>query len=238
MALLRNTIALKRFLKFIVIAVGIMIGLLLIYVIAGLTLHYIPVNKNADYQSPNDVTIYLLSNGVHTDVVVPVKNEYMDWGHLLKFEHTDTKDTMYRFVGIGWGDKGFYMQTPEWKDLKISVALRAALHLGTAAIHATFYHIIDTTDPNCVVVHISKEDYIALAAFIKNSFLYDSSGSSIHIPSTNDGYGDSDAFYEAKGSYSLFYTCNTWTNNALKAANQKAAWWALLDKGILYHYKK
>lgn len=217
---------------------GVVLGLLALYVLAGLTLHYIPVNKDANYHSPNDVTIYLLSNGVHTDVVVPVKNEYVDWSHLLKYEHTDTKDTTYRFVGIGWGDKGFYLQTPEWKDLKISVALKAALHLGTAAIHATFYHAIDTTTGNSAVLHISKEDYNALATYIKNSFLYDSGGNSIHIPSINDGYGDSDAFYEAKGSYSLFYTCNTWTNNALKAANQKAAWWTLLDKGILYHYKK
>ena len=31
-----------------------------------------------------------------------------------------------------------------------------------------------------------------------------------------------DAFYEAKGRYSLFFTCNTWTNNALKICKQKA----------------
>lgn len=228
----------RKIFKAILKTLGIIAGLLVIYVIAGLTLHYIPVNKHVDYQSPNDVTIYLLSNGVHTDVVVPVKNEYMDWSQLIKFEHTETKDTTYQYVGIGWGDKGFYLQTPEWKDLKVSVALKAALHLSTAAIHATFYNTVDTTIEKSAVLHISKEDYQALVAYIKNSFLTDSAGNSIHIPSTNDGYGNNDAFYEAKGSYSLFYTCNTWTNNALKAANQKAAWWVLLDKGIFYHYRK
>ena len=50
-------------------------------------------------------------------------------------------------------------------------------------------------------------------------------------------YGQKDAFYEAKGSYSLFYTCNTWANNALKAANQKASLWTVYDKGIFCHYK-
>jgi hypothetical protein len=50
-------------------------------------------------------------------------------------------------------------------------------------------------------------------------------------------YGKHAAFYEAKGSYNLFYTCNTWANQALKAANQKAALWTVLDKGIFYHYE-
>ena len=54
---------------------------------------------------------------------------------------------------------------------------------------------------------------------------------------TDAVYGNHDIFYEAKGSYNLFYTCNTWTNSALKAANQKASLWTVYDKGILYHYQ-
>lgn len=226
----------KKILRIILKTIGVIIGLLIIYVIAGLTLYRIPVNKNVDYKSPNDVTIYLLSNGIHTDVVVPVKNEIMDWNQFIKPQHTDAKDSTYPFVGIGWGDKGFYLQTPEWKDLKASVALKAAFHLSTAAIHATFHRSVDTTLEKSAVLNISKKNYTDLVEFIKNNFLLDSAGSSIHIPSVNDGYGDNDAFYEAKGSYSFFYTCNTWTNNALKAAHQKAALWTLLDKGIFHHY--
>ncbi len=228
----------KKLFKIILKTLGVIIALLALYAIAGLTLYRIPVNKNVNYKSPNDVTIYLLSNGVHTDVVVPVKNELTDWSQLVKFEHTDTKDSSYKYVGIGWGDKGFYLQTPEWKDLKASVALKAAFHLSTSAIHATFYNTVDTSFEKSAVLHISNEDYKSLVNYIKNSFISDEQGNSIQIVSNNDGYGNNDAFYEAKGSYSLFYTCNTWTNNALKAANQKAAWWTLLDKGIFYHYKK
>jgi hypothetical protein len=36
----------------------------------------------------------------------------------------------------------------------------------------------------------------------------------------------------------MFYSCNTWTNEALKKANMPAGIWATLDKGILSHYKK
>lgn len=228
---------LRKILKAVLRYIAIFIALLVIYVIAGLTLYYIPVNRNANYKAPNDITIYLKSNGVHTDVVVPVRNDITDWTQFVKYEHTDTKDSTYQYVGMGWGDKGFYLQTPEWKDLKVSVALKAALHLSSSAIHATFYHSIDTTQPKCVALHISGDNYKLLSDYIQKSFDFDANKQTIHIPSINDGYGNSDAFYEAKGSYNLFYTCNTWTNNALKASHQKAAWWTLLDKGIFYHYK-
>ena len=40
-------------------------------------------------------------------------------------------------------------------------------------------------------------------------------------------YGKNDAFYEAKGSYSLFYTCNSWVNENLKEVGLKACRWTL-----------
>ena len=46
-----------------------------------------------------------------------------------------------------------------------------------------------------------------------------------------------DAFYDAKGSYNLTRTCNTWTNNALKAAGLKACLWTPFDSGIFWQYR-
>ncbi|MGE9315171.1 TIGR02117 family protein [Niabella sp. CJ426] len=207
-----------------------------IYVLAGLLIPFIPVNKNKDYQSPNDLTIYIMSNGVHTDIVVPVKTEWMDWTRYISYADTDLKDSSYSYVGIGWGDKGFYLQTPTWADLKFSTAFKAMTGLSSSAFHATFYKNI-VPDSSTVAINISKEDYQDLKQFIIKTFDLDDKGGSVHIPSVNDGYGDMDAFYEAKGSYNLFYTCNTWSNNALKAAHQKAALWTLLDKGIFRHYR-
>lgn len=68
-----------------------------------------------------------------------------------------------------------------------------------------------------------------------NEFLETNSGEKIKIE-TDAVYGKNDIFYEAKGSYSLFYTCNSWTNQALKAANQKAAFHTFTDTGIFRHY--
>ena len=49
-------------------------------------------------------------------------------------------------------------------------------------------------------------------------------------------YGKNDAFYDAKGRYSFLNTCNTWTNDGLKVAGQKAALWTPTDFGIFQHY--
>lgn len=217
------------------IFLGILL-LLIVYVIAGITIPLIAVNKNADYKSPNDVTIFIMTNGVHTDIVMPVKSQWMDWTKYVKYTDTDLKDTTYSYLGMGWGDKGFYLQTPEWSDLKFSVAFKAMTGLSSAAIHASFHKYI-IPDSTTIALNISKDNYQHLIRYVINSLQLDSAGNTKHVPSVNDGYGDMDAFYEAKGSYSLFYTCNTWSNNALKAAHQKAAIWALLDKSIFRHYR-
>ena len=54
---------------------------------------------------------------------------------------------------------------------------------------------------------------------------------------TDAVYGKNDAFYDAKESYNFTQTCNTWANNGLKTAGQKAALWTPSDFGIFYHYK-
>ncbi len=210
------------------------VELLLLYAIAGIFMSFVPVNKHASQKE--DVSIYILSNGVHTDLVVPIKNEEIDWNQFVKFEHTTGKDSMANFVAFGWGDKGFYLDTPTWSELKVSTAFKAAFALSEAAIHTTFYREMEEGE-KCVKINVSKEQYKLLVHYITASFDTDDNNQFIHIPTTAN-YGEHDTFYEAKGTYNLFYTCNTWANNGLKACHQKASLWTLLDRGIFYQYEK
>lgn len=180
------------------------------------------------------IEIYLLSNGVHTDVVVPVKSKIIDWSDKVQFQNTKSKDTTAKYLAFGWGDKGFYLNTPTWADLKFSTAFKAASGLSSSAMHCTFYKRMKE-DELCRKIIITEKQYEQLAEFIQNSFQM-KNGQNVNIV-TDAVYGNHDVFYEAKGSYNLFYTCNTWTNNALKSANQKACLWTVYDKGILYHYQ-
>ena len=76
-----------------------------------------------------------------------------------------------------------------------------------------------------------KNQYLRLISYFKNSFKTSENGSLIHIK-TNAVYGQHDAFYEAIGGYSLFKTCNTWANNALKTSGQRCCLWTPFDTGI------
>ncbi|WP_205511604.1 TIGR02117 family protein [Longitalea arenae] len=184
--------------------------------------------------APRQVTIYIKSSSVHTDLVLPVKTATKDWSQTILFENTLTGDTALDYIAFGWGDKGFYLQTPTWADLKASTALKAAFWLSSSAVHATYYKKIKE-GKNCIKLVISNEQYQRLVTFIENSLQRSATGAPIAIR-TAKPYGKHDAFYEARGRYSLFHTCNTWANNALKACGQKACWWTPFSTGIRHQY--
>lgn len=226
----------KKTFKYII---KIVIGLLFfigLYVLSAFGLSKITVNST-DYKTtitPKNIQIFILSNGVHTDIVVPVKNSCYDWSKKVKYEYTTAKDSIQKYLALGWGDRGFYLETPTWADLKFSTAFKATTGLSKSAMHCTYYKKMKLGG-NCKSIQISEEEYKSLISYIENSFQLNNQ-EFVKID-TDAVYGKNDAFYEAKGSYSLFNTCNTWTNNALKAANQKAALWTPHEGGIFYHYQ-
>lgn len=222
----------KTVVKFSIKLILGFVGFLLIYILCVFLLPKISVNSDVNSKGKT-IPVYILSNGVHTDIVLPVKNDLYDWSQKVKFDDTVAKDSTANFVAFGWGDKGFYLETPTWNDLKFSTAFRAASGLSTSAIHATFYKNLKENS-NCKRLLVSETEYMNLVDFIIDSFQH-TSDDFIKID-TDAVYGKNDAFYEAKGSYSLFHTCNTWANNVLKAGNQKAALWTATDTGILCHY--
>lgn len=224
---------LKKTFKFAGWTILTIISFLILYIILVYLISKITVNSDiAKVEEQDAIPIYILSNGVHTDIVVPVVNEVKDWRKEIQFSHTQSKDSTMNFIAFGWGDKGFYLNTPEWSDLKASTALRAMFGVSSSAMHTTFFKNLKEGE-DCKRILISKENYKKLVAYISDSFLIPGQPQWIE----GHSYGRKDAFYEAKGSYNLFYTCNTWANCALKAANQKASLWTVYDKGIFCHYE-
>ncbi len=223
----------RKFFKYLLRTVLTIVSLVAFYLLSAFCLSRIAVNKNV--VAGNDVPIYIKTNGVHTDIVVPVRNQQMDWSNEVKYANTILKDSSMQWLAMGWGDKGFYLETPTWGDLTFKVAFKAAFGLGTTAIHATFYKQL-TEDSSCKKMVITRKQYDQLCSYILNSFQKDSSGHVQPIRTTAN-YGNADAFYEANGSYSLFHTCNTWANNGLKASGQKCCLWTPFDTGIFLKYQ-
>lgn len=78
----------KKLLKYL----AIFILSLLTYLLIVTLLSFVSVNEDFA-ENQQEIPIYILTNGVHTDVVLPIKNEHYDWSNKLKFEHTKSKDT-------------------------------------------------------------------------------------------------------------------------------------------------
>ncbi|KQR93333.1 urease-associated protein [Chryseobacterium sp. Leaf180] len=224
----------KSILFFLLKTLGVILGIVVLYAALGYFLPFIEVTEKNDGEK-KEIPVYIYTNGVHTDIVMPVKNELHDWSQKVLFSDNLSGRTDYKYIGIGWGDKGFYLDTPTWADLKFSTAFKAAFWLSESAMHCTFYDKM-TEAADCKKIMISKNQYKKLVEFVDKKFDKDPFGNYILVP-TKAVYGKNDAFYDAIGSYSFLYTCNTWTNDALKAAGQKAALWTPTDFGIFRHYR-
>ena len=219
----------KRLLKFFLF----FIFSIALYFLCAITFSRISFEK--ENFAEEEITGYILSNGVHTDIVVPTTTPQYNWKSLLNYSHTLSNDSTLKFTSFGWGDKGFYLETPTWDDLKFSTAFKAAFGLSHSAIHVTYYNDMKESE-TCKSFKLTKAQYFRLINFIKKSFVLNENSEVLNIE-TNLLYGKNDAFYEANGSYSLFKTCNTWTNSALKICGQKACLWTPFASGIFYQYK-
>lgn len=226
---------LRRIFRLTLRAIGASILLVIIYFITAFSLSYISVNSDVTQSEKDTIEIYILTNGIHTDLVLPFKNEYKDWSRSVNPTGTKSGDTSANYVGFGWGDKQFYLETPTWSDLKFTTAFNALFYLSSSAMHVTFYDKLKET-PSCKRICISKESYFKLVNYIDKSFDADSLGNYTQIKGAS--YWNNDSFYEAKGTFSFLFTCNTWANKGLKTANLKACLWTPFDNGIFYQYSK
>ena len=184
-----------------------------------------------DLPRNGEITFFVQSNGVHTDVCLPVKTEWIDWSTAIPLTDFPTvNDPSY--VSIGWGDKGFFLDTPKWSDLTLNTALNAAFFKSGTAMHVSYLKMEPVESDRVAKVHISIENYQKMVSYIIDSFSSDENGVQLIA---NRGYWNHDNFYEAKGNYHLFNTRNAWTNGALKKCGLKTGLFSLSADGIMRH---
>lgn len=185
----------------------------------------IAINKTP---TSGSVELFIRSNGVHTELSMPSESEVFCWTDFLPLDAYEEVPS-FQYVAIGWGDKGFFLDTPTWAELKVSTAVNAVFMPSSSAMHVT-YEALPQESELCKRIVISENQYKLLIRYIIGSFKL-SEGKTILIQ--GKGYSTNDNFYEARGSYHLFNTCNTWTNDALKSASLPTALYATLPDGIM-----
>ena len=204
---------------------GKLMLLAVIAVVVILVVGLIPVNN--DFQPTEDgIQIYIVSNAVHADIILPVSTANADWSQKFTDAQFLSDVGSQSHVAFGWGDRGFFLETKTWDDFKLSTAANALLLPSESCVHVSFTNPDAYLDP--VSVTISSEQYGRLTKFIEKTFELDDRGKCIQIP--GEAYSTKDAFFAAKGRYHFFNTCNSWVGRCLKIAGVKTPWLTPLPK--------
>lgn len=199
------------------------VAVLAAYVVAGTLGALVPVN--AAWRPPaRGVTIWVEDNGIHTDLVLPKRAVGVDWHRL--FPGSDLADPRYAafdHIAVGWGERGFYIGTPTWWDLRPWVVARAALGSDETVLHVE--HVArPRTGESVRAIVLRPEEYRRLAAAIR---------ASMGAGRVERGYFAYDAFYAARGRYDAVRTCNDWTGATLAAAGVQVGWWTPFASGVM-----
>ncbi len=200
-----------------------------LYFSAALLGGLIPANPSWQ-EAERGVTIFVRTNGVHTWLMVPTVAAGVDWRPLAPAAHIRQPLYSGNYLAIGYGNRDFYLNTPTWGDLSLRTALAAAFGRGPSLVHVE--HERDP-QPNAYQqpIVLTIGEYRKLAAHIHRSFDLDALGRT--IPLIGRGYGPADIFYEGRGPYNAYRTCNEWTGEALRAAGIRTGVWTPMSESIM-----
>ncbi len=212
----------KKSIKFILL----LFAALITYIMFSFILLLFPSQKLCTNETE---TIYIYHDTAHTEIMIPVnyfKDEYQKrFPNLLKGQN-------YGYLAFSYGDKEFMMKVPTWSDVKLGIALKSLFINTPALLRVGHYGGINKEDS--VKIMLSKQCLEKLQKSILNSFSEKNNKFQRYL----DRYKHPKVFYfQAKKSYNLFHTCNTWTGDRLREAGLKVPYLTPFAQQIVYPYK-
>jgi uncharacterized protein (TIGR02117 family) len=207
-------------------------GPILLYLVAAVAGALIP--RNSGWTEPEDgIQLFVRTNGVHADLVLPARTDTADWYEILDPEHVRDPEAARGWIGIGWGQREFYLEVVEWENLTARVALRA-LTGGDTLIHVG--HLArPEPSPSHRPFRLSHDAYRDLVESILGSFERSLDGDV--VPLIGQGHGSHDTFYEAHGTYHAFRTSNQWTSDMLAVAGVEIGLWTPFEESIMWRFR-
>jgi hypothetical protein len=97
----------RRLVRGVALALGFAAGMVLLYVLAALLLGLVPRNPGF-VETADGVEIYVRTNGVHADLVVPTQWNGIDWGAEFPAHDMSGLVAPARWIAFGWGDPRFH----------------------------------------------------------------------------------------------------------------------------------
>lgn len=214
------------------------LSLLLLYGLGVLAGALLPASLDQQAASPEDASgsIFLVDNGYHVELCLPADSapdELLEQLYLLHPELSPERPPEY--LQIGWGDRVFYPGTPSLSQLDIIPTVRAILLPTQAAMRISWYYSPPAESETVSKIPVNEAQTKRLYAFVASSYMYDGLADVklVTLPERLiDPAFENSIFITASGTYSLLYTCNNWTNQALKQAGIPTRLWTPTVWGV------
>ncbi|MBX3044060.1 MAG: DUF2459 domain-containing protein [Candidatus Kapabacteria bacterium] len=176
--------------------------------------------------SDTSLKVYVVHVGLHTDFVIP-KNLVTD-SALKALRIFDD----YQYVEIGWGDAEFYMND----GFDLMLAAKALLSLTGSVMRIEAFPKITSKIFErykfIVELNMNYNQYHSFLKFIDSKLARNNSNQFIIAKSAKNG---NVRYFRSNLNYHLFYTCNTWTAEAIKSAGYDFSIFMVLTAEQLYH---
>ncbi|TGE20217.1 TIGR02117 family protein [Hymenobacter elongatus] len=196
----------------------------------------VPVNRQFR-QTPGGILVFVVSNGFHTDLVLPLRETRTgtDWLRQLAQPTLTTQFAAHEYAAFGWGSEQFYVESYGGNFPKVGTILRSVLPDRTL-MHVDFYRQAPRPGKKVVALRISTAQYQRLANLIRQSFQPDSLGPTVLRNAA--GYTSEDFFFRARGRYHALRTCNDWTTRVLRKTGVRTALKAPLAGSVLWQARR
>jgi uncharacterized protein (TIGR02117 family) len=202
-----------------------------LYLLAALAGSLVPVNRGWT-EAAQGTSIYIADNGVHADIIMPVKANGLDWAPLIPRSDFAAADPHARWIAFGSGERRVYLDTPTWWDIRPRT-IWSALAGGKRVMHAEY---VPSPDYAAREIRLRPEEYRRLWAAIRADFALGSIGRPQRID--HPGYGPADAFYSATGKANAVRTCNAVAAHWLRLAGIKTSAWPPFVSGLVWRYRR
>lgn len=221
----------NKFLKIIIYFILLILTLKFLYFSAvGLGLF---ISKQKEFKGEKKYKIYITTGRIHVDFILPYSTDVIRWDNFIHLSDFQNLRFLPKYIQLGWGEKGFYLDMVELENLTIPIAFRAALLPSESLMHVTYHGELPSKWYQLKEVMITKEQYLALIKYLKSGFQLKSERPII-VPG-KEYYKKGlmvDNFYEGTGSYHLFNTCNMWTTRGMYEAGLKTSIFSPFKYGV------
>jgi uncharacterized protein (TIGR02117 family) len=215
-------------------------GWVLLALLCALVLYFAAVwaggriSVNADHRPvASGIPVYLQSNGVHVDLVVPVSADCACGPGrapvITLLEHgfdAAVPREQWNWIAIGWGSAEFMLNVPTWDELTARVALRAVTGLDGSVLRLSRVREPAPAD-DTRRLQLSADEYRRLLAYVRRD------AGSAPEERVSRLAGPEDRFYSATSRYNLFNTCNEWVGKGLAEAGVRTPLWTPFDRQLL-----